>query len=209
MAWAFFWCESAAPLHFLTVRDERNHQDDACWLLRLLARFISAHRLLSRLYHAPAAASASNAAVVSTVLRLVILVILLLVPKLSLLQPLAIHQRPPSRAFSRATPVWGRTRRTPTLRVNNTHSRSVVLAPGAFARRGRHTPRFISAVWLEPPWRRACQNCTGWPRHFWAWPKSENLSAWIFWDTGEFENGAQSYIFITLKRLREYGKWHP
>jgi hypothetical protein len=48
-------------------------------------------------------------------------------------------------------------------------------------------------------------NCTGWPRHFWAWPKSENLSAWIFWDTGEFENGARRYIFITLKRLREYG----
>ena len=38
-----------------------------------------------------------------------------------------------------------------------------------------------------------------------AWPKSEELSAWIFWDTGEFENGARSYIFITLKRLREYG----
>jgi hypothetical protein len=37
-----------------------------------------------------------------------------------------------------------------------------------------------------------------------AWP-SEILSAWIFWDTGEFENGARSYIFITLKRLREYG----
>ena len=38
-----------------------------------------------------------------------------------------------------------------------------------------------------------------------AWPKSEELSAWIFWGTGEFENGARSYIFITLKRLREYG----
>ena len=38
-------------------------------------------------------------------------------------------------------------------------------------------------------------------------PKCENLSAWIFWDTGEFENGARSYIFITLKRLREYGKY--
>ena len=37
-------------------------------------------------------------------------------------------------------------------------------------------------------------------------PKCENLSAWNFWDTGEFENGARSYIFITLKRLREYGK---
>jgi hypothetical protein len=39
-----------------------------------------------------------------------------------------------------------------------------------------------------------------------SWPKSEELSAWIFWDTGEFENGARSYIFITLKRLREYGR---